>query len=53
MSDDIIPGSPIPSDDLSANIDFDPNAVDSDIFLDDPKDIVPDLDLDDEMPEDE
>ncbi len=36
MSDDLLLGV----DDASSDADFDPNAVDSDMFLDDPKDIL-------------
>lgn len=53
MSDDIILGSQVSSSDVGRGVEFDPNAVESDIFLGDPKDIIPELDLDDEMTEDE
>ena len=61
MSDDIISGGILPLGDLAGDVDFDPNAVDSDAFLDDPKDDVLGVDLadgllgddDDELLDDE
>jgi hypothetical protein len=49
MSDDFLAGDILASDDLAADADFDPNAVDSDAFLDDPKEDVLDVDLDGDL----
>lgn len=56
MSDDLIAG--IPVDDVLGDADFDPNAVESDVFLDDPKEVIgtdlpDDLLDDDELLDDE
>jgi hypothetical protein len=41
MSDDFLPGGILPTDDtVSGGDEFDPNAVDSDDFLDDPEDAI-------------
>ena len=40
MSDDFLVGGILPSDDVSSDGEFDPNAVDSDAFLDDPEDVL-------------
>jgi hypothetical protein len=57
MVDDFITGAVLPIDgDMSGDADFDPNAVESDDFLDDPAEVLDDpdaptpalLDLDDD-----
>lgn len=35
MSDDVLPGGALPDNDNATSDEFDPDAVDSDIFLDD------------------
>ena len=49
MSDDLNDRSTLPDDGATASADFDPNAAEADIFLDDSKD----ADDDDDFSEDE
>ena len=44
MTDDFL-GGVLPADDLTGDTDFDPNAVESDDFLDDPKELALDSDV--------
>ena len=44
MTDDFLTGI-VPVDDTTGDADFDPNAIESDDFLDDPKDLARDSDI--------